>query len=52
MIERCGEPGLPPLNFEERAGQFVATIWRDWLTDEVMAPFELKDRQLKTIAFN
>ena len=51
MIERCGEAGLPPPDFEERAGQFVTTIWRDWLTEEVMAGFGLSDRQMKAITF-
>lgn len=51
MIERCSQFNLPPPRFEERAGQFVATIWRDWLTDEVMAGFGLSSRQKKAITF-
>lgn len=46
MIERCGEAGLPAPDFEERAGQFVTTLWRDWLTAEVIDRLELNDRQL------
>lgn len=45
MIERCAEAGLPSPDFEERAGQFVTTIWRDWLTEEIMARLGLSDRQ-------
>jgi len=51
MIERCGDAGLAPPDFEERAGQFVATLWRDWLTDEVMARLGLRNRQMKAVTF-
>jgi len=51
MIARCAQANLPPPAFEERAGQFVTTIWRDWLTDEVVAGFGLSDRQMKAVAF-
>ncbi|MBN2099556.1 MAG: DUF4062 domain-containing protein [Dehalococcoidia bacterium] len=50
MIARCREAGLPEPDFEERAGQFVATVWRDWLTAEVLAGAGLSDRQMKAIA--
>lgn len=39
----------PPPDFEERAGIFVTTLWRDWLTDEVMKRLVLGDRQVKAI---
>lgn len=45
MIDRCKNAGLPSPDFEERAGLFLATLWRDWMTEEVMARFELNDRQ-------
>ncbi len=51
MIERCSQAKLPPPTFEERAGQFVTTIWRDWLTDEVMAGLGLNERQMKAVAY-
>jgi predicted HTH transcriptional regulator len=51
MIERCRDVGLPEPDFEQRAGQFVATIWRDWLTDEVMARLGLSERQKKAVAY-
>ncbi len=51
MIERCGEAGLPSPDFEERAGQFVTTIWRDWLTDAVISGLGLNERQMKALAF-
>ena len=50
MIELCREAGLPEPNYELRAGSFVLTLWRDWLTAEVMAGFHLNERQLKGLA--
>ena len=50
MIDRCGAAGLPTPDFEERAGQFVTTIWRDWLTAEVISGFDLNERQQKAVA--
>jgi predicted HTH transcriptional regulator len=50
MIERCGEAGLPSPDFEERAGQFVSTLWRDWLTDEEISRYNLSERQLQAVA--
>lgn len=51
MIERCGEAGLPEPTFEQRAGQFVATLWRDWLTDAVINELGLNDRHRLAVAF-
>lgn len=51
MIERCNQAGLPPPDFEERAGQFVTTLWRDWLTEQVIEDMGLSEKQKKTIAF-
>jgi len=50
IIERCGEAGLPSPDFEERSGQFVTTIWRDWLTAEMMDRLRLTDRERKLVA--
>lgn len=50
MIQRCGEAGLPEPDFEERAGHFVTTLWRDWLTGEVLARLGLSERQMKVVA--
>ena len=49
MIDRCREAGLPPPDFEERAGLFVSTLWRDWLTAEVMTGLGLGERQMKAV---
>ncbi len=49
MIDRCARANLPPPAFEERAGQFVTTLWRDWLTDVLVASLELNDRQQRAL---
>ncbi|MDA8259822.1 MAG: DUF4062 domain-containing protein [Betaproteobacteria bacterium] len=49
MIELCHEAGLAEPGYELRAGSFVITLWRDWLTDEVLAELALNDRQLKAL---
>ncbi len=49
IIVRCREKGLPEPDFEQRAGQFVVTIWRDWLTAEAIEALKLNDRQKKAI---
>lgn len=51
MIELCRKAGLPEPQFEQRAGSFVITLWRDWLTDRVMAELGLNDRQLQAIRY-
>ena len=49
MIDLCREAGLPEPDFELRAGSFVITLWRDWLTAEVLAELALNDRQRKAL---
>jgi ATP-dependent DNA helicase RecG len=51
MIELCSQVGLPEPQFEQRAGSFVVTLWRDWLTDEVLAGYSINDRQRQAIRF-
>lgn len=50
MIERCQEAGLPAPQFEQRGGSFVTTLWREWLTEEIMAKIEINERQKQAIA--
>ena len=50
MIEQCREAGLPEPDFEQRQGSFVNTLWRDWLTEEVLAGYNLNDRQKTAIS--
>ena len=45
MIADCRKAGLPEPDFEQRGPYFVVTVWRDWLTDEVLADLKLTDRQ-------
>lgn len=51
MILDCLGAGLPEPSFEQRGPHFVTTIWRDWLTDNVLAGLGLTDRQCQIIVF-
>lgn len=51
MMELCREAGLPEPNYELRAGSFVVTFWRDWLTDEVLSEFNLHEWQMQAIGY-
>jgi predicted HTH transcriptional regulator len=51
MIKVCLAANLPAPTFEQRQGSFIVTLWRDWLTDDVLATLNLNERQLKAIAF-
>lgn len=44
MIRESVKHLLPEPGFKQRAGEFVTTVWRDWLTEEVMAALPLNDR--------
>ncbi|MBW2346175.1 MAG: hypothetical protein JRF53_19710 [Deltaproteobacteria bacterium] len=50
MIRLCRETGSPEPDFEQRGNQFMVTLWRDWLTDVILAGFNLNERQLLGIA--
>ena len=47
MIRESLAHALPEPDFTQRGGEFTITLWRDWLTAEVMAGFHLNERQLK-----
>ncbi len=49
MIADCRAAGLPEPDFEQRGPHFVVTLWRDWLTTEVIASLNLNDRQQRAI---
>jgi len=51
MIADCRKAGLPDPDFEQRGPHFVVTLWREWLTEEVMAGMHLSDRQRRATAF-
>lgn len=50
MIADCRSAGLPEPDFEQRGPYFVVTVWRDWLSEKVMATFDLSNRQRQAIA--
>ena len=49
VIRLCRESNLPVPDFEQRGSQFVVTLWRDWLTTEVLAALDLNDRQREAL---
>lgn len=51
MIELCRAEALPEPDFEVRDGFFVARIWRDWLTQDVVRGLALNERQTQAIAY-
>ena len=51
MIRLCRESGLPEPDFEQRGSQFVITLWRDWLTENIIATLGLNDRQKRAINY-
>ncbi len=51
MIKVCREANLPEPDFEERESFFVVTLWRDWITREVLSRLDLNDRQRKAIEY-
>ena len=51
MIARCRKVGLPEPDFEQRGNQFVVTLWRTWITDEILKQANINERQKKAILF-
>lgn len=51
MIALCREAGLPEPEFRQDGGQFVQTLWRDWLTEAVMEQLGFNERQKMAIVF-
>ncbi|MEJ2745097.1 MAG: ATP-binding protein, partial [bacterium] len=45
MIADCRNSGLPEPDFEQRGPHFVVTLWRDWLTSNVIETLNLNKRQ-------
>jgi ATP-dependent DNA helicase RecG len=50
MIALCREAGLPEPDFRQDGGQFVMTLWRDWLTPSLMDSLGLDERERKLLA--
>ncbi len=49
MIALCTKAELPEPDFKQNGSQFVVTLWRDWLTDTILASLNLNDRQRKAL---
>ena len=49
MISGCRDAGLPEPDFREDGQHFVLTLWRNWLTPEVLRDLGLSDRQMKAV---
>ena len=50
MIREAVAHALPEPDFEQRGGEFVTTVWRDWLTGSVLSGLGLSERQLQAVA--
>ena len=51
MVTGCKDAGLPEPEFTQCGGEFVVTIWRDWLTEAAMTSLGLSERQKKGVRF-
>ncbi len=49
MIRLCREADLPEPEFRHEGERFVVVLWRDWLTDAVLAGLELNERQRQVL---
>jgi predicted HTH transcriptional regulator len=51
MIRESLAHALPEPDFTQRGGEFTITLWRDWLTAELMIQLDLNDRQRLALAY-
>jgi len=51
MIDDCRKAGLPEPDFEQHGPHFVVTLWRDWLTENVMDQLALNKMEREVVAF-
>ena len=49
MIRESLAHALPEPDFAQRGGEFTVAVWRNWLTDEVLARFHLNERQMQAV---
>ncbi len=49
MIDDCRAAGLPEPGFRQCGPHFVTTLWRDWLTSEVLVGMGLNERQKSAV---
>jgi len=50
MIRKSLAHALPEPDFAQRGGEFTIALWRDWLTPQVLAGYNLNERQIRAIA--
>jgi ATP-dependent DNA helicase RecG len=50
MIRESVAHALPEPDFAVTEGEFVTTLWRDWLTERVLAGLGLNERQTQAVA--
>ncbi len=51
MIRECRAHNLPEPDFLQQSGEFVTTVWRDSLTENVIAELGLNERQCQAVLF-
>ena len=51
MIRESLAHALPEPDFVQRAGEFVTTVWRDWLTEKVLSELGINERQRQAVSF-
>lgn len=51
MISESLAHALPEPDFAQRGGEFTTTVWRDWLTADVIARLQINGRQRAAIDF-
>jgi ATP-dependent DNA helicase RecG len=51
MIADCRAAGLPEPEFRQCGPHFVTTLWRDWLTADVLTGLGLNERQMKAVNY-
>ncbi len=51
VCEWCRDAHLPQPVFEQMNQKFSVTIWRNWLTEDRLAEFDLNDRQLAAVRY-
>ena len=51
MIRESIAHALAEPVFEQRGGEFVITVWRDWLTEVVLAELGITERQKQAIQY-
>jgi predicted HTH transcriptional regulator len=51
MIRESLAHALPEPDFAQRGGEFTIAVWRNWLTEKVLAGYNLNDRKQRAIEF-